>query len=95
LRAFALASAYLMAGWLAGIAVGSFLHQPTLRHRGMSFLFGCTAAIATILLPPVQSALRDASAEATAPGLALLAAATAFFAGCVVASSWLVANQSR
>lgn len=87
--------AYLLSGLLLGVAAGSYLHQPIVRHRGAAFLIGCGVTLAIMLFPPLQSALRRADVDETTIAAVLFASVVVVFGAALAVSSKLAARRSR
>ncbi len=51
-------SILLLAASLFGLAIGTCLHRPLVRHQGATVLVAAASLLAAVALPPVRSALR-------------------------------------
>lgn len=87
-------TAVSLSGIMIGIGIGTLLHRPVLRHRGLSLLLAILGWILVLLLPPVQSvhrSLNDGNANAT---WLLLLGASAWASLAVLGASHLSDRRS-
>jgi hypothetical protein len=80
---------------LIGVGVGTWLHRPILRHRGAATLLALVAVTATMLLPPLQAALRAVSDGRASMAVAVLAAAATWAVTSVVAAARAAGSFAR
>lgn len=80
---------------LIGLGIGTFLHRPLLRHRGLSVLTATAGCIVVMLLPPIQSAHRALNDDRVSGAYLLLVGAAIWAAVSCLCASQLVARRSR
>src|SRR5262249_12487354 len=72
-----------------GVAIGTFLHRPVVRHGGVALLVAMGAVVVLALLPPVQHVLRDLNDDRAGSALVASVIAIAIGLGAVAAAGAL------
>lgn len=70
-QVFVVCLAVLIGASALGIAYGSWLHQPLVSSRTIAVVAGLGLPTATLLLPPIQNAIRELGAANLTPGFVL------------------------
>ena len=81
-----------LAATTIGVAIGTLLHRPVLRHAGVALLVALGALVGLILLPPVQYVLRELN-DGRTNGVVALAAAGVLLALAAVATASALADR--
>jgi hypothetical protein len=81
-----------LAATAIGVAFGTLLHRPVLRHTGVTLLVTIAALVGIILLPPVQSVLRALN-DGRTTGVIVLAAAGGVIAFAAVTAAGALADR--
>ena len=89
------AASVSMSGLLIGIGIGTLLHRPLLRHRGLSILLATGGCILVMLLAPIQSVHRSLNDGDTNTTWLLLTAALAWATASVLTASQLTDRRAR
>ena len=96
LTVLVVAASVSISGLLIGIGIGTLLHRPLLRHRGMSVLLATGGCIVVMLLAPIQSVHRSLNnGDNNNTTWLLFAAALAWAATSVLAASQLTDRRSK
>jgi hypothetical protein len=95
LTVLAVAASVGISGLLIGIGIGTLLHRPLLRHRGLSILLATGGCVLVMLLAPIQGVHRSLNNGDSATTWLLLTAASAWAVGSVLAASQLADRRSR
>jgi hypothetical protein len=83
-----------LAATAIGVAIGTLLHRPVIRQAGFTFLLAVAALVGVILLPPVQSVLRELNDGRTTGVVALAAIAALIALGAVITAGALADRRS-
>jgi len=83
-----------LAATAVGVAIGTLLHRPVLRHAGVTLLLTAAALVGIILLPPVQFVLRALNDGRTTGVIALAAAGVIIALAAVTAASALADRRN-
>jgi hypothetical protein len=84
-----------LSGLLIGTGIGTLLHRPLLRHRGLSILLATGGCILVMLLAPIQSVHRSLNDGDTNTTWLLLTAALAWATASVLTASQLTDRRAR
>jgi Kef-type K+ transport system membrane component KefB len=83
-----------LASTAVGVAIGTLLHRPVVRHTGITLLVSIGAFVGLVLLPPVQHALRTLNDDHTDGVLVMCVIALLIGVGAV-ALSGVLADRAR
>jgi hypothetical protein len=83
-----------LAATAIGVAIGTMLHRPVIRHPGITLLASGAALVGLVLLPPVQYVLRQMNDGRTGGVVALTAAAVAVAAAAVATAGTLADRRN-
>ena len=95
LTVLVVAASVSISGLLIGIGIGTLLHRPLLRHRGLSLLLATGGCIVVMLLAPIQSVHRSLNNGDTNTTWLLFTAALAWAAASVLVASQLTDRRSK
>ena len=95
LTVLVVADSVSISGLLIGIGIGTLLHRPLLRHRGLSLLLATGGCIVVMLLAPIQSVHRSLNNGDSNTTWLLFTAALAWAAASVLVASQLTDRRSK
>lgn len=89
------AASVSISGLLIGIGIGTLLHRPLLRHRGLSILLATGGCILVVVLAPIQGVHRSLDDGDTDTTWLLFTAALAWATVSVLTASQLTDRRAR